>query len=63
MYLFAVPMDARTCHFHRTVGYLENGRRKIPIFKSNNDGDEEDDDNDVDNDNGDNNATLRRVAT
>ena len=21
MSLFAVPMDARTCHFHRTVGY------------------------------------------
>ena len=29
MSLFAVPMDARTCHFHRTVGYLENGYRKI----------------------------------
>ena len=29
MSLFAVPMDARTCHFHRTVGYLENGCRKI----------------------------------
>ena len=28
MSLFAVPMDARTCHFHRTVGYLENGCRK-----------------------------------
>jgi len=28
---FAVPMDARTCHFHRTVGYLENGCRKIRI--------------------------------
>ena len=27
--LFAVPMDARTGHFHRTVGYLENGCRKI----------------------------------
>ena len=31
MSLFAVPMDARTCHFHRTVGYLENGCRKIRI--------------------------------
>ena len=31
MSLFAVSMDARTCHFHRTVGYLENGRRKIRI--------------------------------
>ena len=29
MSLVAVPMDARTCHFHRTVGYLENGCRKI----------------------------------
>ena len=29
MFLFAVPVDARTCHFHRTVGYLENGCRKI----------------------------------
>ena len=29
MSLFAVPMDARTCHFHCTVGYLENGCRKI----------------------------------
>ena len=29
MSLFAVPMDARTCHFHRTVGYLENACRKI----------------------------------
>ena len=29
MSLFAVPMDARTCHFHRAVGYLENGCRKI----------------------------------
>ena len=59
MSLSAVPMDARTCHFHRTVGYLENGCRKImknPNFKSNDDGDEEDDD---DND-GDNNETLRR---
>ena len=26
---FAVPMDARTCHFHRTVGYGANGCRKI----------------------------------
>ena len=34
MSLFAVPMDARTCHFHRTVGYLENGCRKDPNFKS-----------------------------
>ena len=31
MSLFAVPVDARTCHFHRTVGYLENGCRKIRI--------------------------------
>ena len=31
MSLFAVPMDARTCHFHRTVGYLENGCRRIRI--------------------------------
>ena len=31
MCLFAVPMDARTRHFHRTVGYLENGCRKIRI--------------------------------
>ena len=31
MSLVAVPMDARTCHFHRTVGYLENGCRKIRI--------------------------------
>ena len=31
MSLSAVPMDARTCHFHRTVGYLENGCRKIRI--------------------------------
>ena len=28
---FAVPMDARTCHFHRTVGYGANGCRKIRI--------------------------------
>ena len=28
---FAVPMDARTCHFHRTVGYVANGCRKIRI--------------------------------
>ena len=64
MYLFAVPMDARTCHFHRTVRYLENGYRKIPIFKSNNDGDKEDNaNNDNDHvDNGDNNEILRRVA-
>ena len=31
MSLFAVPMDARTCHFLRTVGYLENGCRKVRI--------------------------------
>ena len=31
MSLFALPMDARTCHFHRTVGYLENGCRKIRL--------------------------------
>ena len=31
MYLFAVPMDARTCHFHRTVGYGANGCRKIRL--------------------------------
>ena len=31
MSLFAVPMDARTCHFLRTVGCLENGCRKIRI--------------------------------
>ena len=31
MFLFAVPMDARTCHFHHAVGYLENGCRKIRI--------------------------------
>ena len=57
-------MDARTCHFHRTVRYLENGCRKIPIFKSNNDGDKEDNNNNdnVNNNNGDNNETLRRVA-
>ena len=65
MSLFAVPMDARTCHFHRTVGYLENGCRKImknPNFKSNDDGDEEeeDDDDDVDDDDGDDDETLRR---
>ena len=63
MSLFAVPMDARTCHFHRTVGYLENGCRKImknPNFKSNDDGDdEEEDDDDVDDD-GDDDETLRR---
>ena len=29
MSLVAVPMDARTCHFHYTVGYLENGCRKV----------------------------------
>ena len=29
MSLFAVPMDARSGHFHRPVGYLENGCRKI----------------------------------
>jgi hypothetical protein len=62
MSLFAVPMDARTCHFHRPGGDVEIGCRKIPIFKSNNDGDEEDDDDDNDVDNGDNNETLRRVA-
>ena len=28
---FAVPMDARTCHFHRTVGYGANRCRKIRI--------------------------------
>ena len=28
---FALPMDARTCHFHRTVGYGANGCRKIGI--------------------------------
>ena len=28
---FAVPMDARTCHFHRTVGYGANGCRKIRL--------------------------------
>ena len=65
MSLFAVPMDARTCHFHRTVGYLENGCRKImknPSFKLNDDGDEEeeDDDDDVDDDDGDDDETLRR---
>ena len=57
MSLFAVPMDARTCHFHRTVGYLENGCRKIRIVKSNDDGDEEDDDDDG---GGDDDETLRR---
>ena len=61
MSLFAVPMDARTCHFHRTVGYLENGCRKIRIVKSNDDGDEEeDDDDDDDDDDGDDDETLRR---
>ena len=35
MSLFAVPMDARICHFHRIVGYLENGCRKIRICESN----------------------------
>ena len=62
MCLFAVPMDARTCHFHRTVGYGANGCRKIRIFKSNDDGDEEDDDDDddVDDDDGDDDETLRR---
>ena len=61
MSLFAVPMDARTYHFHRTVGYLENGCRKIRMsrVKSNDDGEEEDDDDDVDDD-GDDNETLRR---
>jgi len=41
---------------------LENGCRKIRIFKSNDDGDEEDDDDDddVDDDNGDDDETLRR---
>ena len=55
-------MDARTCHFHRTVGYGANGCRKIRIFKSNDDGDEEDDDDDddVDDDDGDDDETLRR---
>ena len=68
MSLFAVPMDARTCHFHRTVGYLENGCRKIRMsrVKSNDDGEEEDDDDvdddDVDDDDGDgdDDETLRR---
>ena len=46
-------MDARTCHFHRTVAYLENGCRKIRI-KSNDDDDDEDDDDDADDE------TLRR---
>ena len=65
MSLFAVPMDARTCHFHRTVGYLENGCRKIRmssrmtmVMKE-----EEDDDDDVDDDDdddGDGDETLRR---
>ena len=27
----ALLMDARTCHFHRTVGYAANGCRKIRI--------------------------------
>ena len=31
MSLFAVPMDARTCHFHRTIGYGANGCRKIQM--------------------------------
>jgi len=63
MSLFAVPMDARTCHFHRTVGYLENGCRKImknPNFKSNDDGDEEEEDDDDDVDDDDDDETLRR---
>ena len=54
MSLFAVPMDARTCHFHRTVGYLENGCRKNRMCKSNDDDDdEEDDDDDGDDDDDD----------
>ena len=57
MSLFAVPMDARTCHFHRTVGYLENGCRKNPSFKSN---DDDDDDVDVDDDDDGDDETLRR---
>ena len=56
MCLFAVPMDARTCHFHRTVGYLENGCRKNLNFKSNDDGDQDNDDDD----DGDDDETLRR---
>ena len=31
MCLFAVPMDARTCLFHRTVGYGANGCQNILI--------------------------------
>ena len=56
MSLVAVPMDARTCHFHRTVGYLEKGCRKNPNVKWIDDGDEEDDDDD----DGDDDKTLRR---
>ena len=29
--VFTAPMDARTGHFHRTVGYATNGCRKIRI--------------------------------
>ena len=54
MSLFAVPMDARTYHFHRTVGYLENGS-KNPNFKSN-----DDNNNDDDHDDGNDNEPLRR---
>ena len=31
MSFFAIPMDARICHFHGTVRYLKNGCRKIRI--------------------------------
>ena len=66
MCLFAVPMDARTCHFHRTVGNLENGCRKIRIssrmMMAMRRMMMDDDDDDDDYDNGDDDETLRRAA-
>ena len=50
MSFFAVPMDARTCHFHRTVRYGANGCRKNPNCKSNDDNNDDNDDDDGDDD-------------
>ena len=60
MSLFAVPMDDRTCHFHRTVGYLENGCRKIRISSRMMMVMRMDDDDVDDDDDGDDHETLRR---
>ena len=46
-------MDARTCHFHRTVGYGANGCRKNPNCKSDDDDDDDDGDDDDDDDDDD----------